>query len=112
MKELNIFKVGGNVIESEEKLEQFLGGFCTIQGLKLVVHGGGKVATELAQKLKVETKLVDGRRITSSEMLDLVVMTYGGLINKRIVSKLQSKGRFDPGQQTSGREWNRLRMGR
>ncbi|MEM9337352.1 MAG: acetylglutamate kinase [Bacteroidota bacterium] len=92
MEKINIVKVGGNVIEEDEKLDAFLKGFVQLEGRKLLVHGGGKVATHLAGKLGVETEMVNGRRITSAEMLDIVVMSYGGLINKKIVSRLQSHG--------------------
>ncbi len=90
MEEINIVKVGGNVVENEEKLDAFLKGFSKLSGPKILVHGGGKMATRLAEKLGVWTEMVDGRRITSSEMLEVVVMSYGGLINKRIVALLQS----------------------
>ena len=90
--ELNIIKVGGAVVEDEESLEGLLMSFSSIRGKKILVHGGGKIATELASKLGVETKMIDGRRITSAEMLKVVTMVYGGLVNKDIVARLQALG--------------------
>lgn len=92
MQKVNVIKVGGNVIEDQGKLSTFLEGFAHLSGNKILVHGGGKLATRLADQLGIKTQLIDGRRITSSEMLDIVVMSYGGLINKKIVAKLQGKG--------------------
>ena len=90
--ELNIIKVGGAVVEDEVSLEGLLMSFSSIRGKKILVHGGGKIATELASKLGVETKMIDGRRITSAEMLKVVTMVYGGLVNKDIVARLQALG--------------------
>ena len=90
--ELNIIKVGGAVVEDEESLEGLLMSFSSIRGKKILVHGGGKIATELASRLGVETKMIDGRRITSAEMLKVVTMVYGGLVNKDIVARLQALG--------------------
>jgi acetylglutamate kinase len=87
---LNIIKIGGNVIDNPVFLAKFLKDFASIGGQKCLVHGGGKVATQVATKLGVETKMVDGRRITDQAMLDVVMMVYGGLINKQIVSQLQA----------------------
>lgn len=88
---LYIIKIGGNVIDAPKALDRFLSDFSAIKGNKILVHGGGKIATELAQKLGVETKMVEGRRITDESTIDLVTMTYAGLINKKIVAALQSK---------------------
>lgn len=88
--QLNIIKIGGNVIDNPEKLEQFLGNFSQLEGYKILVHGGGKIATKIAEKLGVETQMIDGRRITDAPMRDVVTMVYGGLVNKSIVAKLQA----------------------
>jgi acetylglutamate kinase len=87
---LYIIKIGGNIIDDEAKLSSFLKDFASINEKKILVHGGGKLATSLAEKLGVEQKLVDGRRITDGETLKIVTMVYGGYINKNIVARLQS----------------------
>ena len=89
---LSVVKIGGNVIEDEKALETFLSTFSKLDGLKILVHGGGKLATQLAAKLGVASKMVDGRRITDAETVDIISMVYGGLANKKIVAKLQAKG--------------------
>lgn len=89
---LNIIKVGGPVVEDETSLESLLMSFSSLKGLKILVHGGGKIATQMASKLGVETQMINGRRITSAEMLKVVVMVYGGLVNKDIVARLQALG--------------------
>ena len=86
---LHIIKIGGNVIDNSENLHNFLKDFAALDGYKILVHGGGKVATQLADTLGIESKLVDGRRITDIETLRVVTMVYGGLINKNIVASLQ-----------------------
>ena len=91
-KELHIIKIGGNVIDNSENLYHFLKDFTAINGYKILVHGGGKVATQLSETLGIEAKLVDGRRITDIETLRVVTMVYGGLINKNIVAQLQRFG--------------------
>ncbi|MGZ3865122.1 MAG: acetylglutamate kinase [Bacteroidia bacterium] len=91
MKKLYIIKIGGNIIDSEKELDQFLNSFAAIDGLKILVHGGGKLATELSAKLNIETKMIHGRRITDADTLKITAMVYAGWINKNIVSKLQSK---------------------
>jgi acetylglutamate kinase len=91
-KSLFIIKIGGNVIDNSENLYHFLKDFTALSGYKILVHGGGKVATQLSETLGVETKLVDGRRITDIETLRVVTMVYGGLINKNIVAQLQRFG--------------------
>jgi acetylglutamate kinase len=89
MAELLVIKIGGNIIDDETKLSSFLRSFASIEGKKILVHGGGKLATTLAQKLGIEQKLVDGRRITDAETLKIVTMVYAGYINKNIVAQLQ-----------------------
>jgi acetylglutamate kinase len=90
--ELYIIKIGGNVIDNSENLYHFLKDFTALDGYKILVHGGGKVATQLSETLGIEPKLVDGRRITDIETLRVVTMVYGGLINKNIVAQLQRFG--------------------
>lgn len=86
---LNVIKIGGNVIDDEEQLHSFLEKFAALQGKKILVHGGGKVATRMASGLGIEAKMVEGRRVTDAPMLDIVTMVYAGLTNKKIVSLLQ-----------------------
>lgn len=93
MKEhLTIIKVGGKIVENSESLNVLLKDFAAVEGKKLLVHGGGRSATQMAARLGVETKMVDGRRITDEAMLEVVTMVYGGLVNKRIVAGLQALG--------------------
>ncbi len=92
MTPLHIIKIGGNVIDNSENLYHFLKDFTALEGYKILVHGGGKVATQLSETLGIEAKLVDGRRITDIETLRVVTMVYGGLINKNIVAQLQRFG--------------------
>jgi acetylglutamate kinase len=93
MKEkLTIIKVGGAVVEDEEQLQQLLNDFSAIDGAKVLVHGGGRRATKIASQLGIETKMVDGRRITDEQMLEVVTMVYGGLVNKHVVALLQAIG--------------------
>ncbi len=87
---LYIIKIGGNIIDDEKKLSLFLKDFASVDGKKILVHGGGKLATRLAEKLGVEQQLVDGRRITDAETLKIVTMVYAGYINKNIVAQLQA----------------------
>lgn len=89
---LYVIKIGGNVIDNSENLYRFLKDFNALPGKKILVHGGGKVATQLSETLGIEPKLVDGRRITDIETLRVVTMVYGGLINKNIVAQLQRFG--------------------
>lgn len=90
MKKLTIIKIGGKVIDDEMSLDSFLDDFAKVEGSKILVHGGGKVASEFGERLGIKPKLIEGRRITDSATLDLVTMVYGGLINKKIVASLQS----------------------
>jgi acetylglutamate kinase len=93
MKEkLTIVKVGGAVVEDEAQLEQLLKDFAAIEGRKVLVHGGGRKATKMAERLGIETKMVNGRRITDADMLEVVTMVYGGLVNKNLVARLQANG--------------------
>ena len=89
---LTVIKVGGKIVEEQETLNQLLDTFSTIQGKKVLVHGGGRSATRLATQLGIESRMIEGRRITDEAMLNVVTMVYGGLVNKNIVAKLQSRG--------------------
>jgi len=91
MDKLIVIKIGGNIIDDEKKLSSFLQSFASIQSSKILVHGGGKLATKLAAQLGVEQQLIDGRRITDAETLKIVTMVYAGYINKNIVAQLQSQ---------------------
>jgi len=92
MKEtLNIIKVGGGVVENQASLARLLDQFASMQGRKVLVHGGGRLATSMAASLGIESQMVGGRRITDEKMLEVVTMVYGGLVNKNIVAGLQSK---------------------
>src|SRR5690242_19861987 len=90
MQKLFVIKVGGNIIDDKEKLKSFLQSVSLIKSHKIVVHGGGKIATEIGNKLGIESKYINGRRITDDDTNDLVTMVYGGLINKKIVAQLQA----------------------
>jgi acetylglutamate kinase len=93
MKEkITIVKVGGAVVEDETQLAQLLKDFSAIEGKKVLVHGGGRKATKVAESLGIESKMVNGRRITDAEMLSVVTMVYGGLVNKTLVARLQANG--------------------
>src|SRR5471030_23044 len=89
---LHIIKIGGNVIDNSENLHNFLKDFTALEGYKILVHGGGKVATQISETFGIEAKLIEGRRITDIETLRVVTMVYGGLINKNIVAQLQRFG--------------------
>jgi len=89
---LYIIKIGGNIVDDEEKLSSFLKDFAAIDNKKILVHGGGKLATRLAEQLDIPQQMVDGRRITDAETLKIVTMVYAGLINKNIVAQLQANG--------------------
>lgn len=90
MEQLFVIKIGGNVIDDEKNLSAFLATFAAVQGKKILIHGGGKIATKLGDKLGIESKYINGRRITDAETIDLVTMVYGGLVNKKIVAQLQA----------------------
>ncbi len=90
--QLTIVKVGGKIVETPETLDRLLHDFSTLKGNKILVHGGGRTATQIANQLNIETHMVEGRRITDEAMLQVVTMVYGGLVNKNLVAKLQSCG--------------------
>ena len=92
MERITVVKIGGNVIDSPEATARFVEAFAALEGPKLLVHGGGKLATRLAAQLGIESRMVDGRRITDRETLDVVTMVYAGLINKRLVAALSAAG--------------------
>lgn len=92
MEKVTIVKVGGAIVEDNEQLAQLLTDFAAIPGKKVLVHGGGRRATKVAAALGIENKMVNGRRITDAQMLEVVTMVYGGLVNKNLVAKLQAKG--------------------
>jgi len=88
MKPLYVIKIGGNVIDDPENLKSFLSDFSTLKGDKILIHGGGKIATKLSRDLGIKSKLIEGRRVTDGETLKVVTMVYAGLINKNIIYKL------------------------
>lgn len=92
MEKLTIIKVGGKIVEEEATLNKLLDDFSAIEGYKILVHGGGRSATKIASLLGIESKMVNGRRITDAETLKVVTMVYGGLVNKNIVAGLQARG--------------------
>jgi len=92
MDKLSVVKIGGNVIEDAVALQSFLTDFAQMQGSKILVHGGGKKATAMAKKMDIPVQMVEGRRITDAQNLDIITMLYGGKINKNIVAQLQNLG--------------------
>ncbi len=92
MEKLTLVKVGGKIVEEHASLKQLLEDFTKIEGHKVLVHGGGRSATKMAERLGVESKMVNGRRITDEETLKIVTMVYGGLVNKNVVAQLQALG--------------------
>ncbi len=92
MNAIKVVKIGGNVIDNPEALKAFLTEFAAIEGPRILVHGGGKLATRMAERLELKVQMVDGRRITDKGTLDVVTMVYAGLINKQIVAGLQAAG--------------------
>jgi acetylglutamate kinase len=88
--DLYVIKIGGNVIDNEQSLKSFLADFAAVEGLKILVHGGGKIASKLGEQLGIQSNYINGRRITDDETIDLVTMVYGGLVNKKIVARLQA----------------------
>ena len=89
---MQVIKIGGGVLENETQRNAFLRQFAAIEGPKVLVHGGGRLATTMAERLGVETQMIDGRRVTDKETLDIVTMVYGGLVNKQVVAQLQTMG--------------------
>lgn len=92
MQSIKVIKIGGNVVDNPEKLQQFLHDFASLEGPKVLIHGGGKVATAISKGLGIEARMIDGRRVTDGETLRIVTMVYAGLINKNIVAALQGEG--------------------
>ncbi len=92
MEKLYIIKIGGNIIDDEAKLSSFLEKFAEVDGAKILVHGGGKLATRVAEAMNIPQQMIDGRRITDAETLKVVTMVYAGAINKNMVAALQAKG--------------------
>lgn len=88
---LKVVKIGGNVVDNPETLRKFIKDFAALEGPKILVHGGGKEATRLSAKLGLETKMIEGRRVTDAATIEVVTMVYAGLVNKRIVSLLQAE---------------------
>lgn len=89
---ITVVKIGGNVVDNPEALERFVRNLAAMPGRKVLIHGGGKEATRLSSRLEIPTTMIEGRRVTSRETLDVVTMVYAGLINKRITAMLQSAG--------------------
>ncbi len=92
MEKITVVKVGGAIVEDEAQLEVLLENFSKIDGRKVLVHGGGRRATKVAASLGIESRMVNGRRVTDAAMLDVVTMVYGGLVNKHLVAMLQARG--------------------
>ncbi|MCM1355797.1 MAG: acetylglutamate kinase [Staphylococcus sp.] len=92
METVKVIKIGGNVVDNPEALSRFVRDFVKLPGRKILVHGGGKEATRMSAKLDIPTTMIEGRRVTTRETLDVVTMVYAGLVNKRIVSMLQAEG--------------------
>lgn len=110
MEKLTLIKVGGKIVEEEATLRSLLRDFAAIEGYKVLVHGGGRSATKLAAQLGVESRMVNGRRITDEETLKVVTMVYGGLVNKNIVAGLQALGINALG--LTGADMNLIRSGK
>ncbi len=92
MEKITVVKIGGNVIDNEVAFAAFMERFAALEGAKILIHGGGKIATRLAKDMNVPTTMIEGRRVTDKAMLDIVVMTYAGLLNKQVVAALQANG--------------------
>jgi acetylglutamate kinase len=90
MKKLTIIKIGGNIVDHPKKLDTFIQLFVKLDGLKILVHGGGKIATQVSKSLGITSEMIEGRRVTDQETIKVVTMVYAGLVNKSIVAKLQS----------------------
>lgn len=105
--ELSVVKIGGNLIEDPKGFEHVLDLFSKMHGNKILVHGGGNKTTEMSQKMGIEPKMINGRRITDADTLDIAIMIYGGLVSKKIVAKLQALGTDAIGM--SGADANAIR---
>ncbi|MBQ9362072.1 MAG: acetylglutamate kinase [Bacteroidaceae bacterium] len=92
MQKLTVIKVGGKIVEKDDTLTQLIKNFSTIPGPKVLVHGGGRSATRIANQLGIQSTMIGGRRVTDADMLRVVTMVYGGLVNKNIVAQLQACG--------------------
>ena len=92
MEPLRVVKIGGNVIDDPDKLAAFLKDFASIPGKKILVHGGGKIATRIADTIGYKSKMIEGKRVTDADMLQVATMVYGGLVSKQIVATLQKEG--------------------
>ena len=92
MNKLNLIKIGGNLIDNAVQLDSFLNWFAQLEGAKVLVHGGGKMATSMAEKMGLSVQMIEGRRITDASNLEIITMVCGGLINKKIVAQLQAHG--------------------
>jgi len=92
MSKVFVIKIGGNVLDNPQSLSSFLRDFSAVEETKILIHGGGKIATRIGDKLGIQSQYVDGRRITDEQTRDLVTMVYGGLVNKQIVASLQALG--------------------
>lgn len=92
MEKITVVKIGGNIVDHPENLDAFIQKFSALEGKKALVHGGGKVATQISKALGIETQMINGRRVTDAETVDVVTMVYAGLVNKKVVSKLQAQG--------------------
>jgi acetylglutamate kinase len=90
MNKVNVIKIGGNLIDDPKALNPFLDAFAALEGFKILVHGGGKTATAMAQKMNLQVQMHEGRRITDAANLEIITMVYGGLINKNLVAQLQA----------------------
>lgn len=90
--DITVVKIGGNIVDNPQALADFVSNFASLPGRKILIHGGGKEATRLSSRLEIPTTMIDGRRVTSRDTLDVVTMVYAGLVNKRIVSMLQAAG--------------------
>lgn len=89
---INVVKIGGGVLENSDSTRAFLDAFARIEGPKVLIHGGGRLATTMAERLGIPTQMVEGRRITDAQTLQVVTMVYGGLVNKQVVAQLQARG--------------------
>ena len=97
MSDLFVFKIGGGILEDDQKFSNFTEEFCNSSANRILVHGGGKTATKIAERLGIEAPLIDGRRITNDDMIDVATMVYAGLVNKKIVARIQSLGQKSVG---------------